>query len=504
MAEGQERAGWRRRAALISVGMALVIDILDLTIVNVAIPTLKSGFGASDTEVQWLVAGYAALFAAFLVTGGRLGDLFGPRRLFVGGLLLFSLASAACGFAPDPVWLVIGRLVQGLAAALVVPQINAVVQRLYAPHERVSALAIFGVLGGAAAVSGPILGGLLIGLNLWGLGWRVIFLVNLPVSLLAMGGALIFVPRLTARTRVRPDWRGILLVSLTMSAALVPLVQGRAWGWPWWCFAMLLATMPLGIVTWRHADHQRKAGGHALIVLDLFEERSFRLGLALLAACQCAVASFLFVLTMLLQAGLGYSPMEAGLAHVPFALGASAAIGLLVGRWVPRFRARLLSLGAIAMAAGLLCIALLDRLVPAPGALALAPPLLLTGVGMGLLSGPLAPIALSEIRLEHAGAASGMLKSAQELGGAHRHCGDRIALLRARWRRRWSRDATRLRANRRRPGRSAPARRPRSERVARRSAGVRRWPARRRLILHRGRAVTGGRQKSSSRCRSER
>lgn len=225
--------GRRRTAALACVAAALVIDILDLTIVNVAIPTLRTRFGASEAAVQWLVAGYAGMFATLLVTGGRLGDAFGYRRMLVIGLALFCLASALCGLAPDPTALVLARLAQGAAAAMVAPQINAVVQLLYPPQERVSALALFGVLGGAAAVCGPVLGGVLLGADLWGLSWRPIFLVNLPVGLAAIIGALVLLPATRAADRPRFDFGGTALVTVTLACALIPLVQGRELGWPW-------------------------------------------------------------------------------------------------------------------------------------------------------------------------------------------------------------------------------------------------------------------------------
>jgi len=408
------------RLAVLVAAVTLVMDILDLTIVNVAIPSLQASFGAGAAVAQWMVAGYATVFAILLVTGGRLGDIYGYRRILMLGMGGFVLASLGCGAAVTPVQLIAARLVQGGAAAMMLPQVMSLVQILYPPHRRVSILSVFGVLGGAAAVAGPVLGGLIIGADWFGLGWRPIFLINGPVGLLALALARLCLPSGGSPRAPRLDLPGMILSAVTVLAVMFPLIEGRDFGWPGWCFALLGGAVPLALLLARYSLGRMRRDGSALIVPDLFRIPAFARGLAVSVSFEAAASGLLFTLSLLLQQGLGLSPAAAGLAHVPYALGVAVGIGGLTRRILPRVGARLLGWGALVMGCGLTGLLLLLGLAP-PAALTpltLSPVLLAMGLGMGLVTGPLSPLALSEVDPGHAGAASGLLKTVQQLGGA--------------------------------------------------------------------------------------
>lgn len=414
---GPQTGGDRRRWALIVLACALVMDILDLTIVNVAVPTLQSHFGAGETEAQWLVAGYATLFAILLIVGGRLGDILGYKRMFVTGMSGFVLASMACGFAPTPVWLIAGRLFQAVAAAMMLPQIMSIVQHLYTPRERISALGVFSVLGGTAAISGPVVGGLLIGANLWGLGWRTIFLVNVPIGLATVIAASRLLPDIRSTHALRIDVPGMILSMFVLGALMIPLVEGRALGWPLWCVALLAAAPMLAAKLWIYSKRRMARDGSAAIVPDLFHSRSFTLGIILTVAFQIAMAGLLFTLTLAFQQGLGFSAELAGIVHIPHALGAAVGIGFAARKVLPKVGPKLITWGSIVMTSGLVAVVLLMQAMPLP-IFCFFPAMFALGLGMGMVAAPLSQIALSEVDVGHAGSASGMLKSLQESGGA--------------------------------------------------------------------------------------
>jgi EmrB/QacA subfamily drug resistance transporter len=409
-----------RTIALIVVAAAFVMDIVDLTIVNVALPTLQRTLGAGDGAVQWIVAGYATVFAVLLAVGGRLGDIYGYRRMLMIGMAGFSLASLGCGLAPGVKVLIAARLVQAVAAATMLPQIMSIVQRLFLPHERVSALGVFGVLGGTAAVLGPVLGGLIIGGDFFGLGWRPIFLVNVPIGLVLLPIAGRLLP--AGRSAHAPvlDIGGVLLIIATAFSLVFPIIQGRALGWPIWCWPLMALSLPFGCLLAVHSRRRIARGQDTLFVPSLLRLHGFALGLAVSMIFQMAIASLLFTLSLTLQNGLGFTPARAALAHIPYALGSTLAIGYLARRLVPRFGARIIIWGGVVMMAG--CAALgLELTLLAPGTISvaqLAVPMLLFGIGMGLVGGPLSPIALADVDIALAGAASGLLKTVQEMGGA--------------------------------------------------------------------------------------
>ncbi|WP_420143039.1 MFS transporter [Sphingobium sp.] len=410
----------QRSMALAIVATAMVLDLIDMTIINVAVPTLQAQLGASDAEVQWMVAGYSTIFSLLLISGGRMGDIFGYRRAFLIGVAGFTLTSLLCGLAQNPFQLVGARLLQGAAAAIMLPQVMSLTQIMYPPHERMAALGLFGILGGLAAVLGPVIGGLILNANMFGLGWRPIFLINLPIGIIALFMAARILPDGRSTHRPRLDMIGTLLVMLMLLTLIFPLIQGRDYGWPLWGFAMMGYSLPIAYMLARHSRARMARDGSALIVPDLFHMQGFSFGLLTTLVFQIGTGGLLFVLTLAMQRGLHFTAAQVGLAHVPYAFGASFAIGMLSRKALPRFGPIIVTWGAALMVAGL---AMLVGLFHAPGMMAVAPwliaiPLLIMGLGMGLVGGPLPPCTLSEVDVGHAGSASGTLKATQQLGSA--------------------------------------------------------------------------------------
>ncbi|MEE3623558.1 MFS transporter [Nitrospirillum sp. BR 11752] len=417
----------RRLLAVAVVAIAFVMDLVDTTIVNVAVPAIRQSLGAGPAAVQWLVAGYSMAFAVLLITGGRLGDLYGYRRIFLGGVAGFTIASALCGLATGPETLVAARLLQGLSAALMVPQVLALTQILYPADQRVAVMALFGVLGGLSAVLGPILGGFLIDADLFGLGWRPVFLLNLPVGVLGMALGLPVLPAGRSPHPGRADWTGTVLLAVALSALLLPLIQGRDSGWPAWCMASLAATLPLlALFAW-HVRRRIRRVGSALLVPALFRDRAFSVGLIVLVAFQVAMGGFFLVTTLSLQEGLGFTPTGAALIHVPFAVGASIGISVLGRRLILRAGRYTVTAGCLVMAASLP--ALWGALGGVGGGVAEGgvvngglPPLLaaflVAGIGMGLVAAALTPLTLVQTDPRHAGAAAGVVNATQQLGSA--------------------------------------------------------------------------------------
>jgi MFS family permease len=414
----------RRRVIAVTVLAGVIaLDVLDGTVVNIAIPAIQHGLGASDAAVQWIVAGYSLAFSLLLITAGRLGDSFGYRRMFVLGVAGFTAASVLCGCATSPVMLVGARILQGAMAAIMAPQGGALIQILYAPHERGTVMGVFGAVGGGAAVLGPLVGGLLMKADLFGLGWRPIFLLNMPIGLAAVLGGLILLPKGRSPHPLRPDLRGTALILAALFLLSFPLIEGRMIGWPAWLVGMGLASLPMfGVFTW-HVLRRDKLDGAALVQPALFRHRTFVLGLGISLLFQLCLGGYLLTLTLLLQDGLGYSPLHTALTTVPFAAAVGGGISFVSRRISRRMGSRLLSLGTATMAAGLsavLCVAefwLTGRGAP-PAALSwiLAPWLAVVGLGMGMVIGPLGPIVLSNVDIRHAGSASGVLSSVQQMG----------------------------------------------------------------------------------------
>jgi EmrB/QacA subfamily drug resistance transporter len=401
---------------VVLIGPFLVV--LDFFIVNVAIPSLQSDLAASTGAIQWVVAGYGLTFATGMITAGRLGDRFGRRRMFVLGLALFTVASLACGLAPTATALVIARLAQGAAAALLTPQVLAIMGVVYSGADRVRALSVYGITLGLAAVGGQLIGGVLVEADVAGLGWRAVFLINLPIGLVGILLAQRVIPESRAAGASRLDLSGAALITVALTAVVLPLVQGREQGWPAWTWATLGAAPAL---LGAFAAHQRwlsRRGHDPLLPPALFADRGFTVGLLAVLTFFAGMASFFLVLALYLQQGRGLTALEAGLVFA--ILGAAyMATSLRAPRLTLRLGRRLPVAGGLAIAAGHGLLVAAVAGIGTSGSLALlVPGLALVGAGMGLVLTPLTSTVMAGLAAERAGAASGALSTMQQVGNA--------------------------------------------------------------------------------------
>jgi EmrB/QacA subfamily drug resistance transporter len=414
-----DRHDRRRWIALAIVMTAAFMDLVDVTIVNIAIPSIERDLGASFGAIQWITAGYALAFAAGLITGGRLGDIFGRKRLFLIGITGFTLASALCGFAANEEMLVASRLLQGSAAAMMVPQVLAIVHVTFPAHERGKVFGLFGAVVGLGAVSGPLLGALLTQWNLFGLEWRPIFLINLPVGIagLILGRKYILESR--APKALKLDLVGVVLVTLALLMLIYPLTRGRELNWPLWGHLCMAGSLLVFAAFMAYEKYKTRKDGSPLVELSLFKVKSFAAGIAVQLTFGIVMGIFFLVWTLYMQTGLGWSPLKAGLTGVPFSIAVSAAAGMSVQLLVPRFGRKVLQAGAATMAAGLLVyIWEADRYGMAVQPWQMILPLVVMGVGMGLIVAPLTDAVLSEVPREHAGSASGLINTTGQMGTA--------------------------------------------------------------------------------------
>jgi EmrB/QacA subfamily drug resistance transporter len=408
----------RRWLALAVVMLAVAIDLIDTTIVNVAIPSIQEDLGATAAAIEWIVAGYTLAFAVLLITGGRLGDAFGRKRLFLLGVAGFTLASAIAGLAQTPEGLIAARVGQGALAALMVPQVLSMIQVHFPREERPKAYGMYGAFAGIATISGPIVGGLLVQADLFNLGWRPIFLINVPVGIATLVAAARLVPESRAEHAQRFDFTGVGLVSGALLLLLYPLVQGRELDWPAWSFVSMAASVPaFALFAW-HQRRRSRGSGSPLVPLGLFRQRAFVGGVLAGLVFFSGVASFFLVLTITLQSGLGFSPLHTGLTALPWSIGIAAASGASL-QLAPRLGRRLTVTGALVMAAGMGAVLLaVDRDGADLSSWALAPGLLSAGLGMGMVAPTLIDVALAGVRGRDAGSASGVVNTSLQLGGA--------------------------------------------------------------------------------------
>lgn len=404
----------RRWVALITMLSGAFMNLLDVSIANVALPSLRSDLGASFAAVQWLLAGYTLAFAALLITGGRLGDMFGRKRLFLIGMIGFALASALCGAAPTPGVLVLARILQGAAGALMVPQVLATIQVTFAPAERIKALGAFGATAGLGTVSGPLLGGVLINADLFGWGWRSIFFINVAIAAIAVPIAFAVVRESRNTQGARLDLPGVVLVTAGLLLFVYPIVQGRENGWPLWGWLMMaVGVVVLALFAWY--ESRRKS---PLVPMTLFGRRSFTAGVLTGLAFFGGIASFFLVLTFYLQYGLGFTPLRAGLTTLPFSVGVGV-LSVVATKLAPKLGRLTVMLGAVIMALGVGgVIFTIGAYGPRVESWQLIPAMAIAGAGMGLVVAPLADIILAGVDRRDAGSASGVINTAYQVGNA--------------------------------------------------------------------------------------
>ncbi|WP_075258207.1 MFS transporter [Herbaspirillum camelliae] len=405
---------WLGLAVLLLAGF---VTIFDLFVVNVAIPSMRAGLGASFAQIGFIVAGYELAFGVLLITGGRLGDLFGRRRLFVVGMAGFTLASALCGLVPSAGFLIGARVLQGLAAALLFPQVYASIRVNFEGDDSRRAFGLLGMTLGLAAIAGQVLGGWLVHADLFGLGWRSIFLINVPIGLFAVAAAR-YIPESRAPQRPTLDWTGVALVSAGLALLLVPLIEGPGQGWPAWSLLSLGVAVLLLALFHRQQEQRRMAGGLPLVDMRLLVQRRFALGAVLVLLVYSTSSSFFLCFALLVQTGLGLDPFEAGSIFAPCSVGFVLA-SLSAPRLVARWGTRAIVAGALVYAASIgLLIAQVRiagaELVPAR----LIPVLVLVGAGQGFIMTPLLNLVLGFVDDAQAGMASGVISTVQQVGAA--------------------------------------------------------------------------------------
>jgi EmrB/QacA subfamily drug resistance transporter len=408
----------RRWVALAVVLIAGFMQLVDISIVNVAIPSIQRDLDATYSQIQWVLAGYQLAFAVMLITGGRLGDIYGRKRLFMTGMAGFVLASALCGLAQSMGMLIGSRVFQGLMGAIMFPQILSVIQVTFPPRERGTAFGLFGATIGLATITGPLVGGLLINADLFGLEWRPIFLVNVPIGIAALAVATRYLAESRAPRALRPDPVGVAIVTVGLLLLVYPLVQGRDLDWPLWTFLSIAASVPVLIGFGIYERHKKARDGSPLVDMDLFRQRSFVPGLLVAGIFFMGIPAFFLTFSLWLQIGLGFSALHAGLTGAPFAVGSAVASTASV-RLAPSLGRRILSIGALLLVAGMVgLIWTVGRYDGAVHSWQLLPALLVCGLGLGCVVAPLVTVVLAGIRGQDAGAASGVLSTVQQVGGA--------------------------------------------------------------------------------------
>ncbi len=407
----------RRSGLVLAVVLAgTFMAILDVAIVNVAIPSIRKDLHASFGGVELVISAYTLTYASLLVMGGRLGDLFGRRRLFIVGLLSFSGASALCGAAPSLDVLIAARALQGVGGALMYPQVLAIIQVTFEGQDRARALGLFGSVIGIAAIAGQLVGGALLALNVFGLEWRPVFLVNVPVGVLAAIAALLVLPGDHPDAQTKLDLGGAGLIALALALLAVPLLEGRDQGWPAWMLACLVCSIPAFALFLSFEQRLARRGGSPLVRPALFRNPGFAGGVPIAVLFMASYAGFLLTLAIYLQAGLGFSPLHSGAVYTPAAIGFFIT-SLSAPRLVPLLGRHVLGIGYVTAALGLLATA---ATVAAAGKTLvgweLAPTLFVAGLGQGLGMSPLVGTIIAGLEPADAGSGAGMVTTTLQMG----------------------------------------------------------------------------------------
>lgn len=389
----------------------------DFFVVNVAAPAIQGALNATESELELVVGGYAFAYATGLITGGRLGDLYGHRRMYVWGLVLFAATSLLCGVANSPGFLVFARIMQGFAAAVMIPQVLAGINRALPSERRGWAMAWYGVATGTGSIAGQILGGWFVSANLVGLGWRAIFLINVPIAALTIIAALLVVPQSRRTDALSIDARGSAGIAISLALLLLPFVLGRPNGWPAWMWLGPVAGLVLLWIVIRLENRLGARGGAPVLDTKLLTIPSLARGSVASVLFMAFFASFMFRLTILLQQGEHIEPLHAGLVFAPSGV-TFALSSLLMSRWIAKNRQRAIRTGASITILGLVVAALGLALDGLPTIALIVAAVCLTGFGNGLVLPTLIGVALSDVPPMKAGVGSGIVTAAQQFAAA--------------------------------------------------------------------------------------
>ena len=404
-----------RWIGLLAVLAAALMNLLDSNVVSIAAPTIRNDLGGSYADLQWLTAGYTLAMAVGLLTGGRLGDMFGRKRMLLIGAVGFTVASVACALAPSEGVLITARIAQGLVGAVMVPQGFGLIRDMFPPQDVGKAFGVFGPTIGMATILGPIVAGLLIRLD----GWRLIFLINVPLGLAAIAVGIRFLPAVAPAARnSRLDLTGTVLAGAAMFLLVYPLVEGRQLGWPGWSLGLLGCSVPAFGVFAVYQLSRERAGKSPLVALRVFAKRSYSSGVVFVLVFFGAVAGISLSIGLLLQIGLGYTPAHASVIAATWAIGAFLGTGISAGL-APKLGRNVLHTGLTVMVAGLAGVYLvLSHAHAVLSGWALAGPLLAYGAGMGMIFLPLYDIIIADVEDHEVGSAAGVLEAVQQLGGS--------------------------------------------------------------------------------------
>jgi EmrB/QacA subfamily drug resistance transporter len=401
---------------------AILLNLLDSTIVNVAAASIGADLGGSYSGLQWIAAGYTLALAVGLLTGGRLGDMYGRRRMLLIGVVGFVAASVACAAAPSIALLIVARVLQGLFGAVMIPQGFGLIRDLFPPQEIGKAFAALGPVIGLSTILGPIIAGLLVDADLFGLGWRTIFAINVPLGIFAIVAGRIALPGAsTSQTEARPtrlDLRGAVLAGVGMFLLVFPLVQGRELDWPAWSLVMLAGSVPVLGIFAQYQLRRRQRGQTPLVELSVFAKRSYASGVGFVVVFFGAVVGFSLAVGMFLQLGLGFSPTHASLTMAAWAVGAFLGSGFSA-TMMAKLGRRILHIGLSMMSVGVAALyAVFTHAGTSVGTGQLIVPLVVFGAGMGMIFVPLFDIIMGDIEDREVGSASGLLESIQQLGAS--------------------------------------------------------------------------------------
>ena len=394
------------------------MQLLDVSIVNVAIPSIQANLNASFASVELVVAGYQLTFAVTLITASRLGDIYGRKKFFLIGMFGFTVASIICGAAPNATVLVVSRLVQGFFSGLMFPQVLSIIQITYPPQQRSKVFGIYGATIGLATITGPLVGGLLIKANLAHLDWRLIFYVNAPVGIVAFAGGFRNLTESRGNATAKLDLVGSGLITVGLGFLIYPLVEGRELGWPLWLKVMLLASIFVLVLFFYSQSRAERSARLPLINMSLLRSGNFVLGLVLFLVFFLGVAPFFFALSIFLQEGNGFTPLVSGLTSSPFALGA-AVTSALTSRIKGQHSKTMLMVGSALLSLSMvLLILLLGNFSGQVSGYSLIPAMAAAGVGFGLFVGPASSLLMARVQSRDAGSASGTISTVQQVGGA--------------------------------------------------------------------------------------
>ena len=410
------RRAWGTLAVLLT---GMFMSLLDTTIVNVALPTIRDSINADESTLAWIISGYALAFGLALIPAGRVGDRVGHKWVFIAGLTVFTVASLFAGLAQNPTELIVARVVQGLGGGIFLPPVTAFIQLLFPPMKRGKAFAILGAVLGVSSALGPIVGGLIIQLLGEKTGWRYIFFVNLPIGVVALVAAVIVIPKVVAGKKASMDFVGLVLLAGSLVAILVPLIQGQDQGWPLWTYVSLVGGVVLLVIFALWERFLARRGSSPLVPPHLFSHPAFTGGTILALVYFAAFTSIFFTISLLWQAGLGHTALESGLVSIPFAI-ANIVGAALSDRLAQRLGRNVLVLGTAMLFVGLVALWLILLSVDAKNLTSweLLLPLAVAGFGNGLFIAPNARFIVATVDGAEAGAASGVINTMQRIGSA--------------------------------------------------------------------------------------